>query len=108
LKAVSKAERSPEQGWWSRPCGGRDVLAIALPMVISISLSAILIGWLGSGMGGELIWWWWVLTGWICALGVTFLARFLQGRWRTMRVIEHDTEVVEAESADTVVLATVD
>src|SRR5690349_7436644 len=26
---------SPEPtGWWSRPCGGREVLAIALPLVV--------------------------------------------------------------------------
>lgn len=35
-----------------------------------------------------LIWCWAVITAWVCALGLVYLARFLQGRWRQMRVIE--------------------
>ena len=31
---------------------------------------------------------WTVVTGWICAMGVVFWLRFLQGSWRSMRVIE--------------------
>ena len=31
---------------------------------------------------------WFVITAWICALGIIYLARFRQGKWRTMRVIE--------------------
>jgi MATE family multidrug resistance protein len=46
--------------------------------------------------GWQLWGWWWVITGWIFALGMTYLARFVQGRWRTMRVIEPD---VASESA---------
>jgi len=38
--------------------------------------------------GGDLIWCWVVITAWICALGLIYLTRFLQGRWRQMRVIE--------------------
>jgi len=38
--------------------------------------------------GWGLIWCWTVLTVWICLLGLIYLARFLQGRWRQMRVIE--------------------
>jgi MATE family, multidrug efflux pump len=45
--------------------------------------------------GWRLWGWWWVLTGWIFALGVTYLARFIQGRWRTMRVIEPDFTATE-------------
>jgi len=33
---------------------------------------------------------WTAITLWICAVGVVYLARFLHGRWRTMRVIETD------------------
>ena len=32
--------------------------------------------------------WWWVITGWIFMLGMTYLARFIHGKWRDMRVIE--------------------
>lgn len=74
----------------------------------TVSLTAILIGWIGSQAGGELLWWWWVVTGWICALGVTFLARFLQGRWRTMQVIERDPIEPAAETGGNVSLATAD
>ena len=35
-----------------------------------------------------LIWCWTVITLWICVSGVIYLLRFLQGRWRHMRVIE--------------------
>ena len=35
-----------------------------------------------------LLWCWVVITLWICALGVIYFARFLQGRWRHIRVIE--------------------
>jgi multidrug resistance protein, MATE family len=27
-------ERSEATGWWSRPCGGREVLAVALPLIV--------------------------------------------------------------------------
>jgi multidrug resistance protein, MATE family len=42
--------------------------------------------WLESGFG--LYGWWWVMTGWLLVLGVTYLLRFCQGRWKSMRVIE--------------------
>ncbi|MEE9603307.1 MAG: MATE family efflux transporter [Thermoguttaceae bacterium] len=45
--------------------------------------------WLGiTYFGCGLIWCWWMLTAWVCVLGLIYLARFLQGRWRNMRVIE--------------------
>jgi MATE family multidrug resistance protein len=57
---------------------------------IVVSVLAVTIGWIGGELGGGLYWWWGLLTGWIWLLGVIYLLRFLQGRWRTMRVIEHD------------------
>jgi MATE family multidrug resistance protein len=38
--------------------------------------------------GWGLMWCWTVITLWVCSLGLIYLARFLQGRWRHMRVIE--------------------
>lgn len=34
---------------------------------------------------------WTVFTIWVCMLGVTFFLRFRQGKWRSMRVIEHES-----------------
>jgi MATE family multidrug resistance protein len=45
--------------------------------------------WLGiTYLGFGLIWCWLMVTGWVCALGVVYMVRFLQGHWREMRVIE--------------------
>jgi MATE family multidrug resistance protein len=40
--------------------------------------------WLDWGLYG----WWWVLTAWLSTLSLVYLARFLGGKWRLMRVIE--------------------
>jgi hypothetical protein len=63
-----------------------------------ISAVSLAVGRFGEQhLGWELIGWWWVLTVWIFALGISYLARFLQGRWKTMRVIEPEMEL-EAEA----------
>lgn len=49
----------------------------------------LLLCWLGIRHGGQgLLWCWLVITAWICTLGVIYFGRFLQGNWRSMRVIE--------------------
>jgi len=63
----------------------RFVLAMALllsPMPVAASWLGI--HWLGAG----LVWCWSAVTLAACLLGIIFLARFVQGRWRHMRVIE--------------------
>ena len=56
-------------------------------MVISaIALASVFLGL--NLLGGGLLCCWTVVTGWVCGLGLAYLARFLQGRWREMRVIE--------------------
>ena len=65
---------------------------------IVIAAGGVGIGWYGiNSLGWGLTECWWLVTAWICALGITFFARFLQGRWRTMQVIEQDVIPTEAE-----------
>jgi MATE family multidrug resistance protein len=63
----------------------RFILAVSAIM----SPLPVLAGWAGiTYCGWGLIWCWVVITAWIFGLGWIYLARFLQGRWRQMRVIE--------------------
>ena len=55
---------------------------------IGCSCLALSIGYLGANAYDGLYWWWGVTTGWVFTMGVTTFARFLHGKWRTMRVIE--------------------
>ena len=69
-------------------------MRFVLVSTILVSPMPVLAVWLGvsySGLG--LLWCWAVVTVWIIALGVLYLARFLQGRWQTMRVIEPEYPV---------------
>ncbi len=55
----------------------------------TISAVCVVVGrcgqvWFGWGLYG----WWWVLTVWLLVLSLVYLARFLGGKWRSMRVIE--------------------
>ncbi|QDU25661.1 Multidrug resistance protein MdtK [Anatilimnocola aggregata] len=43
--------------------------------------------------------WWYVMTGWIFAMAFVYLVRFLQGSWRTMRVIEPEFVAKEVASS---------
>ena len=61
----------------------------------------VALGWFGiQVMGRGLFWCWMIVTGWICSLGIIYLLRFLQGHWREMRVIEHETEEPVRRIAD--------
>ncbi|MEQ8789167.1 MAG: MATE family efflux transporter [Pirellulaceae bacterium] len=71
--------------------GAGDTRFVLITTGVMASLS-VLVGQAGSLLGGQLYWWWIVVTGWISCLGVIYLARFLQGKWRRMRVIERDEE----------------
>jgi len=77
-------------------------------ILINTSIISIVFLSLGYGLEHQLGWkesgyalygWWWVLTGWIFALGVTYVLRFEQGRWMTMRVIEPDLAPPEVAAA---------
>ena len=49
--------------------------------------TALTIGFTWEPAEGRLFWWWWMLTFWICLLAMMMLARFLQGRWKRMRMV---------------------
>ncbi|MCH8922650.1 MAG: MATE family efflux transporter [Planctomycetes bacterium] len=82
--------------------GAGDTRFILLTAMITSPLPVI-VGYLGIRFyNQELLWCWVVLTAWIVSLGLIYFARFLQGRWRTMRVIEPELVAVAlAESVET-------
>ena len=56
---------------------------------LGTSLLPLSLAWLGIHHFGQgLLWCWTLITLWVCSAGVIYLARFLHGKWRTMRVIE--------------------
>lgn len=62
----------------------------------------VLAGWSWiTYFGAGLIWCWAAVTAWISALGLIYLARFSQGRWRQMRVIERDRSESEEAPVET-------
>lgn len=68
--------------------GAGDTLFVMLAAG-TVSLISVTIGQIGSQFyGGGLYWWWSVITAWLFTLALIYLVRFLQGKWRTMRVIE--------------------
>lgn len=60
-------------------------------LLVSIAASGVPVAmsWIGIRLlGYGLLWSWLSVTAWVCLLGIIFLLRFIQGRWRSMRVIE--------------------
>ncbi len=56
---------------------------------LGTSLLPLSLAWLGiHNLGQGLLWCWTLITLWVCSAGLIYLGRFLQGKWRTMRVIE--------------------
>jgi MATE family multidrug resistance protein len=69
------------------------LLATGLTAVVAVTIGRVgqwLFHWADRGVG---LWaWWWVLTGWVLALGVIYVLRFVGGQWKSMRVIEPTLE----------------
>lgn len=51
------------------------------------SLFAVTLGFAFDPGETSLNWWWWVITGWIWMLCLAMAARFLSGRWKSMRMV---------------------
>jgi len=67
---------------------GAGDMRFILFTTLTLAPSAWLAAWWGvERQGWGILWCWGVLTAWVCLLGFVYLARFLQGRWRNMRVI---------------------
>ena len=68
--------------------GAGDTQFILLTTV-AVSGLAVLLTWLGLDLWQQgLTWCWATVTLWVLLLGAIYLARFLQGKWQSMRVIE--------------------
>jgi MATE family multidrug resistance protein len=67
----------------------RFVLLVAVFLsTLSIVIGKLVEQQYGLGVYG----WWYVMTGWICSMAIVYLLRFIQGGWRSMRVIEPELE----------------
>lgn len=64
-------------------------------LMATLALAAVpfVMAWIGVRFFGYGLYWSWAaVTVWVCLLGVTFWWRFVEGRWRKMRVIEAPPE----------------
>jgi len=68
--------------------GAGDTRFAVLFTLSSGVLCLVLPTWALMTAGGGLIAAWLAVTLFVCVLGIGFLLRFLQGKWKTMRVIE--------------------
>lgn len=77
--------------------GAGDTKFVLWTTVITAPLP-IVPTWLGiEYLGLGLFWSWTAVTAWVCALGSVFFARFWQGKWRTMRVIESTAYLADVQ-----------
>ncbi len=72
---------------------------------LGMSGMPIALTWLGIDMLDRGIYWCWtIVTLWVMSIGSIYFGRFLQGRWRSMRVIEHAPQAnLEPESTPVLV-----
>lgn len=64
------------------------------------SVAFVAIGMLGAWLNGWGVFWWWsLITAWLCLLCLVYYARFMQGRWREMSVIEPDVAAEDDQDA---------
>ena len=80
--------------------GAGDTRFVLLTNLVMAPLP-LLAGWYGiTYLDWDVVRCWMIITLWVWILGMVYLARFLQGRWRQMRVIE--PELPEADPQDVV------
>lgn len=77
---------------------GAGDTAFILWVTAAMSPLPVLAAWFGlTYWGYGLLWCWAAITFWCCALGLIYFARFLQGHWQTMQVIEPNVLDEESE-----------
>ncbi len=85
--------------------GAGDTRFVLITTIIT-STGFVLAGMIGGAyFNWGLISWWALITGWITVLALVYLARFMQGHWQTMRVIEPELIDGEKELAAEVPIA---
>ena len=67
--------------------GAGDSWFVLLSTVTASGI-AVTVGLLLEPDENRLQWWWWMITLWVWLLAVIMGGRFLQGRWRNMRMVE--------------------
>jgi len=73
--------------------GAGDTRFVLAMNVVLVPLP-VLAAWLGIRyLDLGLLWCWSVVTAWVVAWGLIYLARFVHGHWRSLRVIEPDLPV---------------
>jgi MATE family multidrug resistance protein len=79
--------------------GAGDTRFVMITTLVT-STAAILLGKGGEWwLEGGILWWWSVLVVWIVALAAIYAARFWQGKWKQMRVIEPPVEDLAANTS---------
>ena len=68
--------------------GAGDTRYVLLTTVVTSLIAIALTEWGMSQKGWGLLWCWTVLMLWVFSLAIAYTGRFLQGRWKHMRVIE--------------------
>ncbi len=68
--------------------GAGDTRFILWVNAVTAPMPVIAAWWGITHWNFGLVWCWLVLTVWVCLLALAYFGRFLQGRWKTMRVIE--------------------
>ena len=77
--------------------GAGDTRFVLITTLI-VSPLPVLATWAGVEFFGLGLFWAWIaVTAWVSALGAIYMARFMQGKWRTMRVIEHAPTVPDLD-----------
>lgn len=60
----------------------------------AVAFGAVITGLIAEQFfGSSLMLWWYVIAGWVGAMLLAFGGRYMQGKWKTMQVIEHEAEL---------------